>query len=379
MNTLKINRMNDFYFKYLLGSEQRKHLTIQFLNDVLYENEETQIEDVVFLDKDQDPDFEHEKLSKLDILAQTNRGTQIDIEVQVLKHSYLSERFLYYWAGLYGSQLKEKEQYTQLKPTISIILLDFDYLPETAWHNIYHICNDLSKQRLTDHFAMHFIEIKKFTYSDIKKLTKLGTWAAYFSNCDEKEMEVLTMSNTVMKDVAKAENAFTSDETMRYKYMLREKAIRDYYSGLDDAKQEGIEIGIAQGREQGLAQGREQGLAQGREQGLAQGREQGLAQGREQGLAQGREQGLAQGREQGLAQGREQGLAQGREQGLAQGREQGLAQGREQGVAQGVQQEKIANILGMLREGIDISIIAKITSCSAAEIQQIAHEQSQSQ
>ena len=332
MNTLKINRMNDFYFKYLLGSEQRKHLTIQFLNDVLYENEETQIEDVVFLDKDQDPDFEHEKLSKLDILAQTNRGTQIDIEVQVLKHSYLSERFLYYWAGLYGSQLKEKEQYTQLKPTISIILLDFDYLPETAWHNIYHICNDISKQRLTDHFAMHFIEIKKFTYSDIKKLTKLGTWAAYFSNCDEKEMEVLTMSNTVMKDVAKAENAFTSDETMRYKYMLREKAIRDYYSGLDDAKQAGIEIGEKRGEERG--------------------------------------------RKMGIKQGLEQGLAQGREQGLAQGREQGLAQGREQGLAQGVQQEKIANILGMLREGIDISVIAKITSCSVAEIQQIANEQS---
>ena len=324
MNTLKINRMNDFYFKYLLGSEQRKHLTIQFLNDVLYENEETQIEDVVFLDKDQDPDFEHEKLSKLDILAQTNRETQIDIEVQVLKHSYLSERFLYYWAGLYGSQLKEKEQYTQLKPTISIILLDFDYLPETAWHNIYHICNDISKQRLTDHFAMHFIEIKKFTYRDIKKLTKLGTWAAYFSNCDEKEMEVLTMSNTVMKDVAKAENAFTSDETMRYKYMLREKAIRDYYSGLDDAKQEGIAIGEKRGEERG----------------------------------------------------RKLGIAEGKELGIAQGREQGLAQGREQGLAQGAQQEKIANILGMLREGIDISVIAKITSCSVTEIQQIANEQS---
>ena len=123
------------------------------------------------------------------------------------------------------------------------------------------------------------------------------------------------MSNTVMKDVAKAENAFTNDETMRYKYMLREKAIRDYYSGLDDARQEGVK----------------------------------------------------------------QGLAQGREQGLTQGREQGLAQGREQGLAQGAQQEKIANILGMLREGIDISVIAKITSCSVAEIQQIANKQFQSQ
>lgn len=322
MNTLKINRMNDFYFKYLLGSEQRKHLTIQFLNDVLYENEETQIEDVVFLDKDQDPDFEHEKLSKLDILAQTNRGTQIDIEVQVLKHSYLSERFLYYWAGLYGSQLKEKEQYTQLKPTISIILLDFDYLPETAWHNIYHICNDLSKQRLTDHFAMHFIEIKKFTYSDVKKLTKLGTWAAYFSNCDEKEMEVLTMSNTVMKDVAKAENAFTNDETMRYKYMLREKAIRDYYSGLDDAKQAGIEIGEKRGEERG--------------------------------------------RKMGIKQGLEQGLAQGREQGLVQGREQGLAQGREQGERQA--------IMGMLRHHLEPECIAHILQCPVEKIERIAKE-----
>ena len=110
------------------------------------------------------------------------------------------------------------------------------------------------------------------------------------------------MSNTAMKDAAKAENTFTSDETMRYKYMLREKAIRDYYSGLDDARQEGVK------------------------------------------------------------------------QGLAQGREEGLAQGREQGLAQGAQQEKIANILGMLREGIDISVIVRITSYSVEEIQRIAKE-----
>ena len=90
------------------------------------------------------------------------------------------------------------------------------------------------------------------------------------------------MNNTVMKDAAKAENAFTNDETMRYKYMLREKAIRDYYSGLDDAKQAGIEIGERRGEERGHKMGIKQGL----EQGLAQGREQGLAQGREQGERQ---------------------------------------------------------------------------------------------
>ena len=130
------------------------------------------------------------------------------------------------------------------------------------------------------------------------------------------------MNNTVMKDVEKAEHAFTSDEAMRYQYMLREKAIRDYYSGLDEAKQEGIAIGEKRGHKLGIAEGKELGLAQ--------------------------------------------------------GREQGLAQGREQGLAQGAQQEKAANIRGMLREGLDVALIAKIMSCSVAEIQRIANEQSQS-
>ena len=82
------------------------------------------------------------------------------------------------------------------------------------------------------------------------------------NNPSHDGVEVLTMSNTVMKDVAKAENAFTSVETMRYKYMLREKAIHDYYSGLDDAKQEGIEIGEKCGRKLDIAEGKEQGERQ---------------------------------------------------------------------------------------------------------------------
>ena len=45
-----INRLNDFYVKYLLGSEKRKHLTIHFLNAVLYGDDAPQIADVFFLD-----------------------------------------------------------------------------------------------------------------------------------------------------------------------------------------------------------------------------------------------------------------------------------------------------------------------------------------
>lgn len=237
-----INRLNDFYVKYLLGSEKRKHLTIHFLNAVLYGDDAPQIADVFFLDKDLDPERADGKPAKLDILAKTDQGMLINVEVQ----AHLAERFLFYWAEMYGSQMKRGDGYNALKPSVSIILTEFDHLPEASWHNAYSICNDVSRRRLTDHFAMHFIELKKFTYSDVKALHRLGRWTAYFSNCGDRETEELAMSDPVMKEVVQAETAFTEDEIMRRKYSQREKAVRDYISAMDEARNEGLQEGIVQ-------------------------------------------------------------------------------------------------------------------------------------
>ena len=150
----------------------------------------------------------------------------------------MAERFLYYWAEMYGGQLRRGDEYSALKPAVSIVLMDFDYLPEESWHNVYHICNDVSKQVLTHHFAMHFIELKKFRYSDIKSLHRLGKWTAYFSNCSAEETEELAMSDPIMKEVVNAEMAFTEDEIMRRQYTQREKALRDYRSDMAEARRE---------------------------------------------------------------------------------------------------------------------------------------------
>ena len=241
-----INRLNDFYVKYLLGSEKRKHLTIHFLNAVLYGDDAPQIADVFFLDKDLDPERADGKPAKLDILAKTDQGMLINVEVQVRRQAHLAERFLFYWAEMYGSQMKRGDGYNALKPSVSIILTEFDHLSEASWHNAYSICNDVSRRRLNDHFAMHFIELKKFTYSDVKALHRLGRWTAYFSNCGDRETEELAMSDPVMKEVVQAETAFTEDEIMRRKYSQREKAVRDYISAMDEARNEGLQEGIVQ-------------------------------------------------------------------------------------------------------------------------------------
>lgn len=238
-------------FQIFAGNEKRKKLTIHFLNAVLYGDETPHITDVLFIDKDKEPKQADGKLVKLDILARTDTGMFIDIEVQIQRHPHLAERFLYYWAEMYGGQLKRGDEYSALKPAVSIVLMDFDYLPEESWHNVYHICNDVSKQVLTYHFAMHFIELKKFRYSDIKSLHRLGKWTAYFSNCSAEETEELAMSDPIMKEVVNAEMAFTEDEIMRRQYTQREKALRDYRSDMAEARREGKREGKQEGKREG--------------------------------------------------------------------------------------------------------------------------------
>ena len=54
------------------------------------------------------------------------------------------------------------------------------------------------------------------------------------------------MSDPVMKEGVQAETAFTEDEIMRRKYSQREKAVRDYISAMDEARNEGLQEGIVQ-------------------------------------------------------------------------------------------------------------------------------------
>lgn len=86
-----------------------------------------QFKDVSFSDKDLLPQEIDKKLSILDILATTNDGTKVNIEVQVCKDNFMGERALYYWSRILGGQLQKKESYSRLNKVISLILLDFDF------------------------------------------------------------------------------------------------------------------------------------------------------------------------------------------------------------------------------------------------------------
>ncbi len=84
----------DFVFKGLFGNEKRPELLISFLNAVLTPDEP--ITSITFKDRTIDKQYKEDKMGTLDILATTNKGELINVEVQVADEKNMIERSLFY-------------------------------------------------------------------------------------------------------------------------------------------------------------------------------------------------------------------------------------------------------------------------------------------
>ncbi len=259
MNETKIpfNRLNDVYVKALLGDENKKNLTLDFINSTLERTGDRAFTDLQFINKEQEPPFEHGKVTILDILAEMNDGSKVDIEIQVARHDFLKERSLYYWARMYASELHQGDAYRFLKPTISIVLLGFNgAFKSPDYHHAYVIQDIKTHERLTEQLEMHFVELEKVRISDIKKVKRKDTWFLYFSpKCTEAERKELAMKNNAIKKAIDYEDLFHGNKNLWYAYEQNEKAIRDYNSLMDTSRREGEAVGERRGREKGRIEG----------------------------------------------------------------------------------------------------------------------------
>jgi len=106
--------MNDILFKFIFGAEERKNITIDFLNAVMNKN----IREIEFHNVELNPQHETEKLSRIDIFAILDNKERVNIEVQCVNQYNMAKRTLFYWAHmfLHNNALKSGEKYQELKP-----------------------------------------------------------------------------------------------------------------------------------------------------------------------------------------------------------------------------------------------------------------------
>jgi predicted transposase/invertase (TIGR01784 family) len=193
----------------------------------------------------------NDKLSILDVKARDLTGRQFNIEMQLLVFRYYEKRILYYWCKFHQQQLHEGQDYTELRPTISISFLDHVLFPEVP---DYHLHFRLTEQKhlfpFTDDIEFHVLELPKFKKT-VKELTSgLDFWLYFLRHAGKMDTDALPpeLRRPLVLWALEELKMLAQSDSERERYEARRKFQMDYQTGLKVARMEGREEGREQGR-----------------------------------------------------------------------------------------------------------------------------------
>jgi predicted transposase/invertase (TIGR01784 family) len=248
----KINPRVDFAFKKLFGSEENKDLLISLINAIVSEQE--QVSEVTLKNPYNLADYRAGKMSILDIKAKNEiTGRWFNVEMQISEDYNFDKRAIYYWAKLVTEQLSEGMMFKELKKTISINIMDFNFIPETQEvHNCYKIINTATGKddKLHDIFELHYIELKKFKKSYQQIESALDRWSSFLTKASQLDKEhipvELASDKAIVKAIEAVDRMFNEEE--RLVYEVRMQSLADVESKIASAEEKGRE----EGREEGI-------------------------------------------------------------------------------------------------------------------------------
>ena len=238
----------DFVFKNIFGSEKHPNILISFLNATLKPKD--LITAVEIKNTDLNKGYIEDKFSRLDVKATTSNNEIINIEIQLKNEYNMIKRSLFYWSKLYSEQLNEGEDYSVLKRTICINILNFKYLKTRKFHSGYRLKEIYSNEELTDVAEIHFIEIPKLEDGTDEK-DMLVAWIEFLKNPESEKVRSLEMSIDEIREAKDELIRMSNDDTQRELYEMRAKTLKDKISALNEAERKGIK----KGRQEGIKEG----------------------------------------------------------------------------------------------------------------------------
>ena len=229
------------------------------------------------LDKSKDllNDNKKDKNGRLDLRAILNDNIECDIEIQLSTHDKVLERFLYYWSKVYTSNIKIGEQYSKLRQTISIIIVDDEI---KQFKEIQKACTkwqireeEYRDKILTSYFQMNIIELPRAIKEYEKdKENAVLQWMKFLDNPEDMEVRRIMEENQDIKEAKEELDKISQDDRLR-RMALKAKLERmdhkqELYEAKRDGRAEGEKIGRQQGETIGEARGRKEGIKQNQEE-----------------------------------------------------------------------------------------------------------------
>ena len=247
----------DYAFKLLFGSPEHSRVTIHFLNAIL--GHVLRITQVTIQNPFLGKEGEDDKLSVLDVRATDQHGRQLNIEMQSTLPAGMAKRLIYYTARVYGGQLSEGDQYTALRPAISICVLEQAMFPEIPELHLDFQLRTSNGQLLADDVQVHLLQLSKLqvTAKNVSEASGIEQWAYFMLNADKLTLDEVRQ---IFPDHEFAEAAgvlemISKTPEQQQLYDARLKFQLDEAARLEFARNEGIREGEAKGEVRGLQKG----------------------------------------------------------------------------------------------------------------------------
>jgi predicted transposase/invertase (TIGR01784 family) len=249
-----INSLTDFGFKNFFGTEPNKNLLIDFLNQIL--PDENQIEDLSYASTDKLGKTEVDRKAIFDLYCKGVNGESFIVEMQKAKQNYFKDRSVFYATFPIQEQAKKGDWDYKLKPVYSIGILDFifdDHKTDSTLHHIVEFKNQRGEV-FYDKLKLIYLELPKFKKTEAELENHYEKWLFVLRHLSELQNRPEKLQEKVFNQLFEAAEIAKFTPTEREAYEESLKHYRDIKNVVDTSREEGrvegIEVGIEKGKVQ---------------------------------------------------------------------------------------------------------------------------------
>jgi len=238
-----INPFTDYGFKRLFGEEPNKGLLLDFLNELLKE-EQGKITELTYLKSENLGATELHRKAIFDLYCTNERGEKFIVELQKTKQKFFKDRTVYYSTfPLRDQAIIGSEWDFELKKVYTIAILDFVFDADKNEPNKFRYdvkLTDIETNKIFyDKLMFVYLEMPKFNKTVEELETRFDKWLFVIKNLHKLDrVPEKLRENIFLQLFETAEiSRFSQEEYQSYEDSL--KYYRDMKNSLDTAKEEG--------------------------------------------------------------------------------------------------------------------------------------------
>jgi len=250
-----VNPFTDYGFKKLFGEEPNKDLLLDFLNELLHE-EQGKIISLTYLKSEYLGTTEIDRKAIFDLYCENEKGEKFIVELQKTKQKFFKDRTLYYSTFPIREQAKQAEWAYELKAVYTIAILDFVFdegkdEPDKYRYDV-KLTDIETKNIFYDKLTFIYLEMPKFNKTLNQLETRFDKWLYVIRNLNKLERIPDKLRERIFEKLFEtAEIAkFTPEQVRNYEDSL--KYYRDLKASFDTKFEEGLQKGLKEGIQKGI-------------------------------------------------------------------------------------------------------------------------------